>query len=56
MAPEISGFHLPKILFLSLQLELMAMHKDAHKNVKHKKLLNFLCIVYIRDVATSIIS
>ena len=48
MESEISWFHLPKILFSSLQLKLIGTaQRWAQKDAKHKKLLNVLCIVYI---------
>ena len=41
-------FHLPKILFSSLHLKLLDIaQRWAHKDAKHKKLLNLLCIVYV---------
>ena len=42
-----SWFHLPKILFSSLHLKLFDIaQRWAHKDAKHMKLLNLLCIVY----------
>ena len=50
MASEISWFHLPKILFSSLQLKLIGTaQRLAQKDAKHKKLLNLLCIVYNKN-------
>ena len=47
MASEILCFHLPKILFLTLQLKLIGVvQRQAQKDAKHKKLLNLVCIVY----------
>ena len=52
MASEILWFHLPKILFSSLQLKLIGTaQRWAQKNAKHKKLLNLLCIVYLKHNA-----
>ena len=46
----ISLFHLPKILFSSLQLKLIGTaQRWAQKAAKHKKLLKLLCIVYLND-------
>ena len=46
MASEILCFNLSKILFSSLQLELISTaQRRAQKDAKHTKLLNLLCIV-----------
>ena len=43
-----SWFHLPEILFSSLQLKLFDIaQRRAQKDAKHKKMLNLLCIVYM---------
>ena len=54
MASEILWFHLSKILFSSLQLKLIdTAQRWAQKGAKHKKLLNLLCIVYIKPLVSS---
>ena len=49
MASVNSWFHLPKILFSPLQLKWFDIaQRWAHKDAKHKKLINLSCIVDIR--------
>ena len=50
MASVNSWFHLPNILFSSLQLKLFDIElRRAIQDAKLKKLLNIFCIVYFRE-------